>query len=257
MTLELFPYQEIGAAHLAGHDRAGLFDVPGVGKTAQAIRAMDLTGAKRVLVICPAGVRQVWVGEIAKFSRQPLRVKVGKDIQDLNSWLRGRVHVLVLSYEMAAKWARRMEGDIIDVIVVDEAHYLKNGETIRARALLGHNCDGLQGLCQWGAYVWFLTGTPNPNDAADVWSIMRFCRATNLKRETFLTRYYRSQQRTYSTVNTPRPEARAELKAALDSFMIRRTKEEVGLELPPIFLTTVTDCVGFFSFLGLATLLLL
>jgi SNF2 family DNA or RNA helicase len=240
VTLDLLPYQDTGAAFLARRERAGLFDVMGLGKSAQAIRALDMVQARRVLIICPAVVREVWIGELKKFARRPRKAVKGKDIQDLNAWLRGKTDVLVLSYEMAAKWARRIEGEIIDVVILDEAHYLKSDSAIRTRALLGPHCDGLHGLCRWGAYVWFLTGTPNPNDAADVWSIMRFCGATKLSRETFLARYYRSHQRTYSSVNTPKAEMREELVQAVKGFSIRRTKAEAGVQLPPIWLTTVT-----------------
>ncbi len=63
MPLSLFPFQETGAAFLASRERAGLFDEPGVGKTAQAIRALDLRGAIRGIVVAPgakmAGVMQL------------------------------------------------------------------------------------------------------------------------------------------------------------------------------------------------------
>lgn len=240
MTLELFPYQVEGARFLGGKDRAGLFDDMGVGKSAQAIRAMDGLKLMRGIIVCPAAVREVWAGEIKKFARIPRRVLKGKTIQDLNLWLRGRADILLLSYEMATEWTRRIEGDIFDFIIFDEAHYLKNAESKRTRALLGHDCDGKYGLARWAAYAWFLTGTPNPNDAADIWSIMRFCKATNLTRKTFRDRYYRKRVGTYSTSHTPRDEMIPELKQAIRSFSLRRTKEQAGLQLPPIWLTTQT-----------------
>lgn len=240
MPLPLLPYQEVGAAFLASKARAGLFDVMGVGKSAQAVRALDLIDARRILIVCPAAVRQVWVGELEKFGRRKLKVLKGRDIQHLSAWLRGKVDVLILSYEVAAKWGRRIEGDIIDAVIIDEGHYLKSETAARTRAILGWDCDGKTGLCSWAACTWILTGTPNPNDAADVWSIARFCGGTHLSRDTFIARYYRSRLKTYSSVNTPRPEKRDELKAALASFSIRRTKADAGLQLPPIWLTTVT-----------------
>ena len=119
-------YQHEGSDFLAARERAGLFDEPGVGKTFQAIEAMDKLGLKRGIVVCPAAVREVWAGEFKKFAALPRKVLKGKDIQDLNLWLRGKADVLLLSYEMATSWARRMEGDVFDFIVFDEAHYLKS-----------------------------------------------------------------------------------------------------------------------------------
>lgn len=240
MSLDLFPYQEAGARFLAAHDRGALYDEMGVGKSAQAIRALDLVDARRIIVVAPAAVREVWKGEFAKFARIPRRIVKGRDIQDLNYWLRGKADVLLLSYEMAVKWARRIEGDIIDAMVFDEAHYLKNSESQRTQALLGAKCDGAQGLARWAARVWFLTGTPNPNDAADIWSMVRFCEGTPLSKETFRNRYYRAKAGAYSLTHVPRKERIPELRQALSSFSLRRTKREAGLQLPPIWLTTVT-----------------
>lgn len=240
MTFDLFPYQEKGASFLASKDRAGLFDEMGVGKSAQLIRALDLIDAKRGLVVCPAAVREVWAGEFKKFARTPRRILKGKDIQDLNLWLRGRCDVLLLSYEMATSWAKRMEGDLMDFVIFDEAHYLKNAQSQRTRAMLGHDCSGKYGLARWAMRVWFATGTPNPNDPADIWSIMRFCKATQLDKRIFGDRYYRKKAGTYNIAHTPRDEMLPELKQAIRSFSIRRTKKEAGLQLPPIWLTTVT-----------------
>lgn len=239
MTLDLFPYQRDGAAFLASKDRAGLFDEMGVGKTAQAIAALDAVNAQRVLIICPAAVREVWRGEIKKFATQRRRMVVGRDIQDLNLWLKGKADIMLLSYEMATKWAKRLSGDLIDAIIFDEAHYLKTAGSARTEALLGRGCTG-ESLAAWGVHVWFLTGTPNPNDAADIWSIMRFCRATALPKDRFCTRYYRKWQGTYSARHDPKHDMLAELKQAISSFSIRRTKKQAGLQLPPIWLTTTT-----------------
>src|SRR4051812_43178128 len=66
----LFPYQEEGAQWLATKRRALLADDMGLGKTAQAIRAADLIGAERILILCPAIARTNWVREFSKFSRR-------------------------------------------------------------------------------------------------------------------------------------------------------------------------------------------
>lgn len=238
MPLELFPYQEVGAAFLVGKDRGALFDDMGIGKSAQAIRAMDDAGLRRGLIVCPAAVRETWAGEIKKFARQPRKVIKGRDIQDLNLWLRHKADVLLLSYEMASTWAKRMEGDLFDFLIFDEAHYLKTRSAARTIALLGADCDGKHGLARWATHVWFLTGTPNPNDVADCWSVMRFCKATPLTHRIFTDRYFTKRVGTFSTNYVCREAMVPELKQAIASFSLRRTKKDVGLQLPPIWLTT-------------------
>lgn len=236
---ELFPYQEEGAAFLAGRSRACLFDDMGIGKTAQAIRALDLIGARRIVIVCPAAVRQIWAGELDRFGRLGRKIIKGRDINDLNLWLKGKVDVLLLSYEMAATWAKRMEGDIIDAVIFDEAHYLKTKGIQRTIGLLGAECDGTYGLARWAANVWFLTGTPAPNYAADIWSLMRFCRATPCTHAIFTARYFKKVQGAFSAKYTVRDEMVDELRQVIRSCSLRRTKKDVGLQLPPIWLTTI------------------
>jgi len=238
VTLPLLGYQHTGVDFLAARERAGLFDEMGVGKTAQAIGALDRLGAMRVLVVCPAAVREVWAGEFRKFATVKRRVVKGRNIHDLGIWLRGRADVLLLSYELAAKWAPKIEGDLMDVLVFDEAHYLKSSTSQRTRAMLGTNCDGTGGLARWAARVWFLTGTPMPNDPIDIWPFLRFTGATTLTLAPFTARYFKSRPGTYSNRQTPRDEKVAELRMALNSASLRRTKAEAGLKLPPIWLTT-------------------
>lgn len=238
--LPLFPYQEEGAAYLSLQERAGLFDEMGVGKTAQAIRALDEAKCMRIIIVCPAAVREVWQGEMRKFSRTRRRIIKGRNISDLGLWLRGRADVLLLSYEMAAKWAPKIEGDLFDAIVFDEAHYLKTPTAARTRAMLGTHCDGLKGLARWATHAWFLTGTPIPNDPIDIWPWMRFVGATTMGLGPFTSRYFKSSMGAFSARQTPREDMVAELKHQIGKHSLRRTKQQAGLQLPPIFLTTQT-----------------
>lgn len=236
----LFPYQEVGAAWLSADSRRGLGDTMGIGKSAQAIRAMDDAGVERAVIVAPAGAHRVgvWKNEHAKFARQKRRLLKPRDINDVNLWLRGRADVLLLSYELATKWARHLEGDLFDALVIDEAHYLKNPQAARTRAILGTHCDGANGLGRWAARVWPLSGTFGPNDPIDYWPWLRFLRATPLTLRHFKDRYFKVHQGAFSASHTPRPEYLDELKAVIRSVILRRTAEEVGLQLPPMWTTT-------------------
>lgn len=241
MTEALFPYEIEGADFLASKRRAGLFDDPGGGKTAQTIAALDKLRLTRGIIVAPAGVHAagVWTGEFRKFSTVPRKILKGSELHHLNLWLRGKIDVLLLTYTMAGKWAKRLEGDVFDFIVFDESHRLKNKQTDWTRAMLGADCDGRYGLARWASRAWFLTGTPNPNDSSDLWSTMRFCRATPCSHRIFTDRYFRKRVGTYSTSYEIRDEMVEELKLAVKSFSLRRTEREFGLQLPPIWLTTI------------------
>jgi len=236
--LDLFPYQHVGAQFLADRPRAGLFDVPGIGKTAQSVSACDLIGAQRVLVICPAAVRTVWPTEFRKFQRIPRRVTAAKKIDDLNLWLRGRFDVLVVSYEQATRWAPHLQKDLIEAVIIDEAHYIKDAKAKRTKAILGGRCDGTTGIARMGGAVWFLTGTPHSNSPTDTWTWLRFCGATELSLANYTNTYFNAQPGAFNMSFSVRKERVEELRTIIRSNSLRRTKEQVGLQLPPVWLTT-------------------
>jgi SWI/SNF-related matrix-associated actin-dependent regulator of chromatin subfamily A-like protein 1 len=242
MPLDLFPYQVEGAAFLAPRYRAGLFDEMGTGKSAQTIRAMDDIGAMRIIVVCPAAVCENWRAELRKFSTVPRRIIKARNIHDVGAWLKGKADVLILSYEKAAKWSTHLQDDLIEVIVFDEAHYLKGRDSLRTRAMLGTHCDGATGLARMAGRAWFLTGSPVPNDPIDIWPFMRFTGATTLGVNQFVARYFKVRSTTFGQRQEPRNDMVPELRAAIAAYSMRRTSAQVGLQLPPIFTsTTVID----------------
>ena len=240
MPLETFPYQEVGSDYIAQRERCGLHDEMGVGKTAQVIRAANKIGATRGIVICPAGLRENWLGEFRKFSHVTYRITGGRSIHDFIAWQRGRFNILVTSYEQATKWAASVynAGEPIDFVAMDEAHYIKNTETARTKAILGPKADGDNGAIAWADHVWHVTGTPMANDPIDCYTFLRMCRATDLGRDAFVRRYFYSHASMWGSRQEVRPEMLGELQYVLDNNRLRRTKKDVGLQLPPIFLTT-------------------
>lgn len=241
MSFDLLPHQIIGSDFLAARRHAGLFDDMGLGKTAQTIRALDLIHARRGMIVCPASVRQAWVGEFKKFGRIHRNIVKAINLNDFNMWRRGQGDVLITSYEMAAKWAKLVAEDclIMDFVVLDESHYLKSDSAVRTNKILGPDADGT-GLVQWADRVWSLTGTPIPNDPIDIHSFLRSSGALDLDRNAFRKEYFVSQPRTYSISHEVRPERRDDLKRLIDAFSLRRTLATAGIVLPEIFITGTT-----------------
>ena len=243
MPLDLLPYQDEGARVLATKRRYGLFDDMGLGKTATTIRAMDLIRAKRAMIVAPAAVRENWRGEFSKFALLPRRVVKGENIHDYVAWKNFRFDVLVTSYELATKWAPKFEDepDVLDALVFDEAHYLKNLSAQRTQALI-ESSDKFgtahEGLIKWAAHAWMLTGTPMANDPFDIYTFLRFARAMPLTPKQFKKRYFIAREGTYSTRHKPILEMIPELRKLIGNNSVRRVKSDVNIQLPPIFLTT-------------------
>ncbi|MCK5133529.1 MAG: hypothetical protein KAR40_15420 [Candidatus Sabulitectum sp.] len=243
MPTPLFPYQEVGASWLSGRVRGGLHDEMGIGKTATTIRALDITGATRCMIIVPAMLRGNWVREFRMFSNRPnLRICQGANIHDFVAWQRSRFDILITSYELATKWAPHMQehGEFLDAVVMDESHFLKNPDTARARAILGPNSDGVGGVVGWAERSWQLTGTPIPNDPIDIFTFLKFTGCMPLNITEFRRRYFTSRPTAYGFKQSCRPEMISELQALVGNNSLRRTKRDVGMQLPPIFLTALS-----------------
>lgn len=242
MTLPLFGYQEIAADVMAARDRFGLHDEMGIGKTATAIGAINRTFGERGIVICPAMLRENWIKEFRKFSTYPLRLCKGKNIHDYVAWSRGRFDVLITSYEQATSWASKivLDAEIIDFVITDEAHYLKNKDSQRSRAILGIDGGGADSIVQFAEYAWHLTGTPASNDPLDYYTFLRFAKAIDMDVEDFVKYFFTKRLGTYGARHSPRPDTLHELQALLANNSIRRTHKDVGLELPRIWLKETT-----------------
>ncbi len=235
------PHQEAGAEWLAPRLRAGLFDEMGVGKTATLVRTINLIAGQRGVVICPAMLRENFIKEFRQFSAYPLKLCKGRDIHDYSAWSKGVFDVLVTSYEQATRWWPHFRNtkQRLDFVAMDEAHYLKNAEAKRSKAILGYQANGEHGWVSRADQAWWLTGTPIPNDPMDCYTFLRFAGVMPLTPAQFCNRYFQSEDTRYGTRNVVRPECAGELRALLENNSIRRTKKEVGLNLPPIFLTEV------------------
>ena len=240
--LELFPYQRDGAEWVASRERGGLLDLPGVGKSGQIVRAVDLRRAARGVVVCPAHLRANWLAEFRKFGHFERRISRGATIHDFVAWSRGVFDVLLLSYEQATKWVRAgrfdEHGEIFDFLAIDEFHYLNGRSSARAKAILGEHGDGVGGLAQWAAQAWAVTGTLMHNDPSNAYTFLRFVGATDMPYATFVRRYFHSRPTTFGTRCRPKEDRVEELRGLLTANSISRTLEAVGHQLPPIFLTT-------------------
>lgn len=225
---------------LGNKDRFGLHDEMGVGKTATIWNAVDRIGAERGIIVCPAMLRENWIGEYRKFVSTPRRLCKGQNIHDFTAWKKGRFHILVTSYELATKWATQIRnmGEMLDFVAFDEAHYMKNSEANRTKALLGPGCEGYDGMIEWAQHVWHATGTPMANDPKDIWTFLRMCQCMPLSETQFTSRYFYKQMTRFGTRQSPKPEMVPELQALIANNSIRRTKASIGMQLPPIFLTT-------------------
>lgn len=221
----LFPYQLAGAQYLSQSRFALLADEMGLGKTGQAIRACDLRGCERILVLCPAIARINWLREFDRWSLYGLPSRALFSRSDAPSDAPG---ITVCSYDLLPEHAGWLGKNRWDVLICDEAHYLKSVDAGRSRFVLGKG-----GLVHAAKARWFLSGTPMPNHVGELWPLLFVSGVTPLRYDDFLERYAKLR-RTQWGVQITGTKNTGELRGLLSKIMLRRTKAEVMKQLPSI-----------------------
>ena len=132
LLCELRRYQEWGVKYILHQERVLLGDEMGLGKTIQAIATMISLrniGGTHFVVVCPASVITNWCREIRKMSKLSVTKVHGADrSQALNSWQKTG-GVAVTTYETTSHF-NLPDNFKFDMLVVDEAHYIKNSFSI-------------------------------------------------------------------------------------------------------------------------------
>lgn len=207
-----YPYQWQGIKFLLDHEHALLADDMGTGKTVMTTVSLKIliqqTKIHRVLILCPPSVLHEWkrhlddwAPELTTYLVRSPQKEVRKSLWDTP------MHVYVTTYDM-------LRGDVengvlpkeslghFDVVVLDEAHHIKNMKSKRFRAI-----KRLQPKRRWA-----LTGTPIQNKIEDLAAIFAFVYPE------------------YLTSFDLRPE---QIQTRIKPYFLRRRKKEVMPELPP------------------------
>ncbi|MBR6676720.1 MAG: DEAD/DEAH box helicase, partial [Clostridia bacterium] len=127
-------YQEWGVKYILHQKRVLLGDEMGLGKTIQAIAAMVSLrnmGATHFAVVCPASVITNWCREIGKHSTlKAVKIHGSGREGALSEWL-SNGGIAVTTYETTGHFS--LNDDFrFSMLVVDEAHYIKNPEARRS-----------------------------------------------------------------------------------------------------------------------------
>jgi SWI/SNF-related matrix-associated actin-dependent regulator 1 of chromatin subfamily A len=208
--VNLYNFQREGVEFLKERKKALLLDEMGLGKTIQtltAIKELNLIP----LIVCPKSVIPIWLREADR-----LDIPLGT----LQKWQPGQG--LVVNYESLKKvgeWKR------FNVLVLDEAHYIKNPKAKRTKEILT--------MKSHFDYRFALTGTPILNNPSELYTLLKFINADQgwsfykfvytfcyVQDARFGKRFYGLRNKTLLT-------------QFLAGKFIRRTKKDVINDLPP------------------------
>ncbi|MFD1663524.1 DEAD/DEAH box helicase [Streptomyces caeni] len=160
-------YQAFGARFALAQRRVILGDEMGLGKTIQAIAALthlSAEGHSHFMVVCPASVLVNWTREIEARSALCVTPLHGPGRQDAFADWKGRGGVAVTTFD-ALRGFPGPGREEVGMLVVDEAHWVKNPKALRSQAVIRW-----AGQCE---RVLFMTGTPMENRVAEFRSLVR------------------------------------------------------------------------------------
>jgi SNF2 family DNA or RNA helicase len=204
-----------------------LADDMGLGKSLEALTAAAIDfeqgRARRALVIAPASLKANWhnenpddPGEIQKFTNFTSVVLEGDPVKRSETLAEFDADILVVNYEQVKAHLDELNSIGFEVVIYDEAHYMKNHKAARTKAC--HKVRGRRHL--------LLTGSPVLNHVNELWSLLyRIAPGEFPRYWTFLHRY--AVFGGYKDKEIVGVKNQAELKEKLNQVMIRRRFDDV------------------------------
>jgi len=224
---EYFPYQQAGISFAMGRESTFLADEMGLGKTIQAIGVINATKPATVLVICPATLKINWKKEMERWLVDPYRIHIlnSADTFPVN------VEIVVMNYDIAAKFEKEIRSITWGLIVADEAHYMKNPKAKRTIAILGSG-KKIPGIKADKKIL--MTGTPITNRPIEIFPLVSYLWPTIFNNMWHFGKRYCGAENTGWGWDFSGATNMEELQGLLrSSGMVRRLKADVLKELPP------------------------
>lgn len=230
---EWLPYQPAGVEYALARRDTLIADPPGLGKTLQAIGVINADEQTvRVLIICPAYLKEHWRGKLDEWMTPDLSVGV---VQPKKPW--PNTDVVIINYDLLARFYRELRAKPWDLLIVDEAHYLASATAQRTKQVFGSKkgkkADWIEPLTARRRV--FLTGTPMTARPIDLWPLVRSIDPAGLGADYMrFTRRYCDAKNNGFGMDVSGASNLEELQTIMRTrFMVRRDKKEVLKDLPP------------------------
>ncbi len=210
------------------HGRALLCDEVGLGKTIEAgmlIKEYLMRGmVKNILILTPSPLVSQWKEEMyAKFGMDFLTTDDFEFMRDPQGFWKNKFIIASIN---TAKSGRNMPAVIeqfFDLVVVDEAHHLRNRTTLSWK-LVNHIRK---------KFILLLTATPVQNNLIELFNLITLLKPGQFKTEKVFKQEYVMKGNLKAPANKDR------LRELLRDVMIRNTRSAIDLKLPRRFATTL------------------
>jgi len=227
-------HQKDAIQKLVGNKKFILADDMGLGKTTSTIIAALETGAKKILIVCPASLKINWQREIENYSDKTIYISEGKKFSSDHEFV-------IINYDILKNFhdPKKIEESTIlntkfDLVIMDEAHMISNPQAQRTKIV--------NDICNKVERVWLLTGTPmtsRPMNYFNLLSLVESPVAANWM--AYARRYCNGFQFSVGkrkVWNVAGASNLDELRERTQTHILRRLKEDV-LDLPDKIITPV------------------
>ena len=241
----LYSHQKDGIKFLLSRNGSILADDMGLGKSIQSIIAALETGVEKILIVCPSSVKINWKREINVFC---------DDVTIVNGriWPKKTGKFTIINYDIlknfhtlgdgkkknpedpVVEFNRQLVNSRFNLVIVDEAHNLKNNKSIRGEIMtelvVKYNIER----------AWLLTGTPIANRPMDFFNLLKIIRAPIAENWHYFAQRYCDARKMFRTLKNGRKKQiwltdgasnLDELGAKTKNHILRRLKNEV-LDMP-------------------------
>ena len=227
-------HQKIAIEKLAGSKRFILADDMGLGKTTSTIIAALETGAKKILIVCPASLKINWQREIENYSSRPVFIAEGKKYSTDEDFVIVNYDILKNFHDTKDKENSLLQKTNFDLVILDEAHMISNVQAQRTKII--------NNFVKTIDRVWLLTGTPMTSRPMNYYNLLNIIESPVAQNwMAYAIRYcqgYQFKAGNRKVWNVSGASNLEELRDRTSKQVLRRLKENV-LDLPEKIITPV------------------
>jgi len=227
-------HQKEAVQKLVENKKFILADDMGLGKTTSTIIAALESGSKKVLIICPATLKINWKREIENYSDKSVYIAEGKNFSTEADFVIINYDIIKNFHDTKKKGESQILDANFDLVVVDEAHYIKNATAQRTKLI--------NDIVKKVDRIWLLTGTPMTSRPIDYFNLLSLIDSPVAKNwMAYAIRYCQGYQfnvggrKVWNVMGASNLE---ELRDRTLGLTLRRLKEDV-LDLPDKIITPV------------------
>jgi SWI/SNF-related matrix-associated actin-dependent regulator 1 of chromatin subfamily A len=227
-------HQKEAIEKLVSTRRFILADDMGLGKTTSTIIAALETGAKKILIVCPASLKINWEREIANYSDRTCYIAEGKKFSTEADFVIVNYDILKNFHNKEDKENSLLLQSKFELVILDEAHMVSNAQAQRTKLIN----DFTKNIKR----VWLLTGTPMTSRPINYYNLLNLIESPVAQNwMAYAIRYcqgfqFRAGNR--KVWNVTGASNLEELRDRTSKQILRRLKENV-LDLPDKIITPV------------------